>query len=117
MLPEDFDWKKSLAELFGGTVNQQTLEEAAELMVSVSASDDSYHEECLTILNKGIRTADSGDNSIMVCINKSGYQVSTTTEAATLLNDFRTIYLKEYKQASKAGTGSGFKPFGKLTND
>lgn len=104
MVMNNFDWKTSLATLFGGTVNQQTLEKAAELMVSVSASDDSYHEECLTVLDQGIRTANSGDNSILACINKSGYQVSTTTEAAALLNDFRTIYLMEYRRVSNIAT-------------
>ena len=99
MTTERFDWKAGLADLFGGTVNQQTIEEAAELMISISATDSSYHEECLMMLNEGIRAADSGDTSIMVCINKSGYQVSTTTEAATLLNDFLTVYLNGYKQA------------------
>ncbi|KRB76813.1 hypothetical protein [Noviherbaspirillum sp. Root189] len=103
MLLHDFDWQTSLATLFGGTVNQQTLEEAAELMVSVSASDDSYHEECLMLLNRGIRAANAGDRLVITCINKSGYQVLTTTDAATLLNDFRTIYLMEYTRASETG--------------
>jgi hypothetical protein len=102
LMPElNFDWKTGLADLFGGTVNQQTLEEAAELMISVSASDITYHQECLTMLNEGIRAAYSGDGSIITCINKSGYQVSTTTEAAVLLNDLRTIYLSEYARTNK----------------
>jgi hypothetical protein len=33
------DWKSKLATLFGGSVNQGTLEDAAELMVFVSADD------------------------------------------------------------------------------
>jgi hypothetical protein len=69
-------------------------------MVSVSTGDDSYHYECLTTLIKAIHAASMGDSSVMACINKSGYQVSTTTDAAKLLDDFRIIYLKEYERAS-----------------
>lgn len=93
----NFDWKSGLADLFGGSVNQQTLEEAAEQMTSVSTSDESYHEECLMMLDEGIRSANSGDNSIMSCINKSGYQVSTATEAVRLLTDLRKIYLNKFQ--------------------
>lgn len=100
MTTENFDWKSALADLFGGTVNQQTLEEAAELMVSVSAGDAGYHVECLAMLDEGGRAAREGDSSVIGCINKSGYQVSTTEEAATLLLDFREIYVAEYERAS-----------------
>lgn len=99
MQAENLDWKAELADLFGGSVNQQTLEEAAELMVSVSATDVSYHEECLTMLNEGYRAASTGDTSVMACINKSGYRVLTTHDAAKLLADFREIYLREYERA------------------
>lgn len=98
MKTENFNWKTGLADLFGGSVNQQTLKEAAELMVNVSVLDRDYHDECLTMLNEGILAAKAGDKSVMDCINKSGYQVSTTPEAAKLLDDFREIYLKEYER-------------------
>ena len=100
MPTEKFDWKSALADLFGGTVNQQTLEEAVELMVSVSAGDASYHVECLNMLDEGVRAAQEGDCSVIGCINKSGYQVSTTEEAATLLLDFLKIYVAEHERAS-----------------
>ena len=100
MATENFDWKSALADLFGGTVNQQTLEEAAELMVSVSAGDASYHAECLAMLDEGIRAAREGDCSVIGCINKSGYQVSTTEDAVTLLVDFHEIYIAEFERAS-----------------
>lgn len=90
-----FDWKSGLNDLFGGSVNQQTLEEAAEQMASVSKLDDSYHEECLMMLNEGIRSANLGDSSIIESINKSGYQVSSTADAARLLTDFRKIYIDQ----------------------
>ena len=90
------DWKAALTELFGGTVNQQTLEDAAELMVSVSAIDAAYHLECLSMLDAGLHAAQQGDFSVLAIVNKSGYRVSTLEEAANLLVDFRKIYLTEY---------------------
>jgi hypothetical protein len=99
MTINNFNWKEGLADLFAGSVNQQTLEEAAELMVSISAVDASYHLECLTMLDQGISAAEAGDNAIINCINKSGYQVASTLAAAKLLEDFRKIYLKEYERA------------------
>ncbi|MCP3672781.1 MAG: hypothetical protein GY814_20640 [Gammaproteobacteria bacterium] len=98
MLSEGFDWKSALQQLFSATVNQQTLEEAAELMISVSTSDEEYHNECLHVLNEAMRAANDGDNSIMESINKSGYKVSNLVDAIELLQDFRSIYLGEYRR-------------------
>lgn len=102
MKVKDFDWRAGLADLFGGTVNQQTLEEAAESMVSVSVRDESYHYECLAMLSEGARAAAAGDSSVMASINRSGYQVSTNDAASKLLLDFRMIYLTEYDRQSRA---------------
>jgi hypothetical protein len=101
MTIKNFNWKVGIAELFAGSVNQQTLEEASELMVSVSVVDDSYHQECLTMLREGVSAARAGDSSMISCINKSGYQVATTLEAAKLLDDFRVIYLRVYERANR----------------
>lgn len=98
-MTQNFDWKPALLQLFSATVNQQTLEEAAELMVSVSAADRDYHEECLATLNDAIRAAEAGDEDVIICINKSGYQVSTFDDAIDLLNDFLSIYLEEYQRS------------------
>lgn len=95
----EFNWKNALAQLFAATVNQQTFEEAAELMVSVSASDRSYHDECLTVFDEAIRASNAKDSSIISCINRSGYQVSTYEDASDLLKQFHDIYLKEFNQA------------------
>lgn len=92
-------WREDLEQLFAATVNQQTLEEAADLMVSVSTSDESYHAECLTAIDQGINAADGGDRSVIDAINKSGYQVTTTEAAADLLRDLRAIYRAAYDRA------------------
>lgn len=100
MVSENFDWRSALLQLFSATVNQQTLEEAAELMVSVSATDETYHEECLFTLERATQAAEGGDESIKDCINKSGYQVGNLSDAAELLNDFRHVYMEEYARNS-----------------
>jgi hypothetical protein len=93
-----FDWKAALEQLSTATVNQQTLEEAAELMVTVSSNDPDYHEECLLVLNSAIASAEAGDESIIPCINGSGYQVADIHSALELLRDFRSVYLVEFNR-------------------
>ncbi len=100
MIGEDFDWRSALLQLFSATVNQQTLEEAAELMVSVSATDKNYHEECMFTLEQAVQAAESGDESIKDYINKSGYQVGNLCDAVELLNDFHHVYSEEYARNS-----------------
>jgi len=92
------DWKVGLSQLFSATVNQQTLEEAAELMVSVSAMDNGYHEECLWVLDSALNATEADDAAVIFAINKSGYQVSDREEAKDLLTEFKQIYLQEFHQ-------------------
>ena len=99
MNSKDFDWRTALMQIFSASVNQQTLEEAAELMVSVSSRDHAYHEECLSSLNGAINAAEHGDGSIIECINKSGYKVSKVDQGLDLLKDFRSIYLENFNRA------------------
>lgn len=94
-----FDWKIALARLFAATVNQEPLEDAADMMISVSVRDYSYHEECLETLEGGINACDSGDVDVMLAINKSGYKVSSLEEAKELLMEFRGIYEQKYAEA------------------
>jgi hypothetical protein len=98
MAAQNVEWRKALEQLFSASVNQQTLEEAAELMVSVSASDRSYHTECLNAIKGGIKAAEAGDESVQALINKSGYQVSSNADALELLKDFESIYLQRFGQ-------------------
>jgi hypothetical protein len=98
MTTQRLPWKKALEQLFSATVNQQTLKDAAELMVSVSVSDPSYHAECLNAIREGIRAAEAGDETVLSLINKSGYQVSSTADAAELLKDFQSTYLEKFNR-------------------
>lgn len=95
------NWKENLEQIFSASVNQQTLEEAAELMVSVSASDLTYHEECVHSLEEGIRAANRGETVVIDIINKSGYQVQSATDASELLSDFLRIYLTALRKATE----------------
>lgn len=97
---KNFDWKKALLQMFAATVNQQTLEEAAELMISVSEADLEYHEECLLVFDEALRASETEGGFVISCINKSGYQVSSFQEAKELLQEFRAIYVREFQQAT-----------------
>lgn len=93
-----FDWKVSLARLFAATVNQEPLEDAADLMVSISARDAGYHAECLATLNGGIQGCDAGEEDVISAINKSGYKVASLEKAKELLAEFLRIYEQRYRQ-------------------
>lgn len=96
-----FDWQTSLARLFAATVNQEPLEDAADMMVSVSARDSTYHAECLATLKGGIQACDGDEKSLISAINKSGYKVASLGEAKELLVEFLEIYEQKYHQATK----------------
>ena len=98
MNSKDFNWRTALTQIFSASVNQQTLEEAAELMVAVSSYDHTYHEECLVSLDEAINAAKNGDRFVIECINKSGYKVSEVDQGLTLLKDFRSIYLENFNR-------------------
>jgi hypothetical protein len=95
----EFNWKDALEQLFAATVNQEPLEDAAQLMASFSLVDESYHDECLVLFKKGKSLANDKDESIIKYINKSGYSVSSFDQAHALLADFEMEYLKAYSAA------------------
>ncbi|WP_203144027.1 hypothetical protein [Marinobacter mangrovi] len=90
------NWKENLTDLFKATVIQQTLEEAAELMVDVSEDDSNYHQHCVDTLKESIEQAKNKNEFVISAINTSGYKVSSFAQAEELLNNFLVIYLKEY---------------------
>jgi hypothetical protein len=98
----EFNWKDSLEQLFAATVNQEPIEDAAKLMASFSAVDESYHEECVFLFKMGKSLANEKDQSIIKYINESGYSVSSFDEAHALLADFEMEYLKAYGAARAA---------------
>jgi len=95
------NWQEDLGDLFSATVNQQSLEEAAEMMVSVSEDDLEYHNTCVSTLNSAIQSCKSGSSEAIAQINKSGYQVDSVEKAQKILEDFLLIYLNEYKCAKE----------------
>lgn len=96
------DWKDALEQLFAAKLNQESLEDACVLMVSLSVSDDSYHNECLFLFEKGKQLADVKDGSILDYINRSGYKINSFEEAKDILSDFESIYWKTYSAACQA---------------
>lgn len=99
---ENLNWNSTLADLFASVVNQQTFEEAAQMMVFVSEDDKSYHKLWLTALDEGIRAARNRNPAVVDCINNSGsgYRAVDADDAAELLVTFRDIYIKEYQDAT-----------------
>ena len=94
------DWKVELGRLFGGAVNQDTLEEAVDIMVAVSAKYPSYHELYLMALKGGVRACDEGDPAVMEAINRSGYRAYDLDQARELMEDFLDIYERTYAAAT-----------------
>jgi hypothetical protein len=90
------NWKQNLERLFSASVNQGTLEDAADLIAHVSARDVSYHAECMHALEQGIRAADAGDSVVVDIINTSRYRVDSASEAGEMLREFLQIYLAAY---------------------
>jgi|SRR5882757_5628830 len=99
-----FDWKTPLSAIFGGAINQEPLEDAADLMVSVSARDPGYHSENLAALQAGIQACDNGSTDVISVIHKSGYRVSSLEEAKELLVEFLGIYEEKYRQAIESNS-------------
>jgi hypothetical protein len=92
----NFDWRDALEQLFAATLNQEPLEDASQIMASVSSRDPEYHVECLFLFEKGKELAQSSDISIINYINKSGYKISSFDEAHDLIEDFESEYTKSY---------------------
>lgn len=64
------NWENNLGDLFSATVNQQSLEEAVEMMVSVSEDDLEYHNTCIATLNSAILSCQNGNDETIALIIK-----------------------------------------------
>jgi hypothetical protein len=96
----DLNWKLGLDDLFSATVNQEPLEEAAKLMVSVSSVNSGYHDQCLFVLDSAIASAEKGERKVIESINMSGFLVDDIDGALELLREFRSIYLDTFARAT-----------------
>ena len=92
-------WQEELGNLFGGYVNQQTLDEAAERMVVVSEDNAEYHRRFLATLDEGVAACRRGDAVALQLVNRSGYRANTIQEALDLVTGLRAAYLGRYEQA------------------
>lgn len=92
----DSDWKEHLFDMFAATVNQQTLEEAAEDMASLSFCYPGFHEGYLRTFDFAISALRSGDAYPFECINRSGYKAYDVESALELVEGLREIYMRNY---------------------
>lgn len=95
-MESEFNWEDGLKNLFAGMLNQEPLQDAAELMVTFSSVDQRYHAECQYLFEKAKALAREGDDAIISYINVSGYKVSSFEEALELINDFEREYLEAF---------------------
>jgi len=92
-------WRETLADIFGGYLNQQTIEDAVDQMIFVSSANDQYHQAFQLAFSKGIESVRAGDKSIIDVINTSGFQVDSFDSAARLIGEFQETYLRHFEQA------------------
>ena len=84
----------TLDQIFGAFVNQTTLEEAADWMADVSASDPNLFTQIQTCLNEGMRLGAEGDLKVVHAVHRSGYRVSTPNEAGDYCSELLTLFMK-----------------------
>lgn len=92
----EFEWKERFLDMFAATVNQQTLEEAAEDMASLSFCYPGFHDDYLRTFDFAISALRSGDAYPFECINRSGYKAYDVESALELVEGLRDIYMKNY---------------------
>lgn len=97
------EWKEHLLDIFAATVNQQTLEEAAEDMASLSFCYPGLHEDYLRTFDFSIKALQAGDNYPVECVNRSGYKVRDAESALELVEDLRGIYMRIYMAGEVEG--------------
>lgn len=94
------DWQATLANIFAGYVNQQTLEDGADQMVFVSSDHPECHRQFVDAIRQGLAACEKHDPTITEIINRSGYGATTTVEANQLLTELEEIYLAKYRLAA-----------------
>jgi hypothetical protein len=87
----------SLEQLFGAFVNQGTLEEAAEMMVTLAARYPEIEFEFYEALSSGITAAARNDESVVLAVNMSGYRVRTAHEAGELCSELLQLFQALHK--------------------
>ncbi len=83
---------ESLENIFGAIVSQGTLEEAALWMAELAHDDPQIAHELECCLEQGIERASSGDKSVNEAINRSGYRVNNTNDAATYCRELLLLF-------------------------
>ena len=92
-------WQETLANIFGGYINQQTLEEGAAGMVFVSEDEPVWHQRFVQAIRQGVEAARQGDVTVISIVNRSGYRVGSVGEAEALLRELDQVYSQLYKAA------------------
>jgi hypothetical protein len=92
-------WQETLVDIFGGYINQQTLEEGVAGMVFVSEDEPGWHQQFEQAIRQGVEAARQGDVTVIGIVNQSGYRVGSVEEAEALLRELDQVYSQLYKAA------------------
>ena len=90
-------WQETLADIFEGYVNQETFEVGVQNMVFVSSDDPEWHHLFLAAIESGLKANAVESDLVRNIINKSGYRVSTSDEAARMLLELQHLYLQAFE--------------------
>ncbi len=88
---------ETLDNIFASYVNQNTLEEAATWMATLTRNHPEMAEDFITALQHGMDAASKNDRSVIQAVNASGYQVSTAKEAGEYCLKLLGLYTKQLK--------------------
>jgi hypothetical protein len=90
-------WNEQLSDVFGGMVNQNTLEHAAEMMVDVSEDDEDVHAQYIDLCSVAIAECSAGNDDVLAAINKFGVQATDLGAAWKLIEELKESYVREYE--------------------
>jgi len=83
-----------LEQIFAASVNQGTLEDAAEEMAANASCDPALKVEYTQALEAAIKAGNQGEQYVVAAINGSGYQVTTPQDGALLCSELLVAFKK-----------------------
>jgi hypothetical protein len=86
----------SLEQIFAASVNQGTLENAAEEMAANALCYSGLEAEFTQVLESAIDAGSRGEPYVLDAVNRSGYQVASPQEGALLCSELLKAFKKAY---------------------
>jgi len=83
-----------LEQIFAASVNQSTLEDAADEMAANALCDPELKAEYTQALEAAVEAGNHGEQYVVTAVNKSGYQVTTPQDGALLCSELLMAFKK-----------------------